>query len=376
MTGNQRILAAFRHEPTDRLPLFEQSVANSVASQLLGRQAFTGTTALHRDCCEASIRGREAYDELMEHIIDDTVALADLLGHDAVSAPWLLPFEPTKKIDELNYLCGDPDKGPWRIRRFDPASQTLGTVKRGGFPETERDIEREVETAQRRAADAQPTPRDFPLQKTFLDRVGDRLAVFGNGGLQIPMETIWLEMTALRPDLVEGWLDAAVETSCRDMTVQAAMGMRVIWAGGDLADNRGSVYGPRVFRDLFLPRLQKITKCARELGLFYLFRSDGNLWSIADDLFVASGVHGYGEIDVDAGMDLLEVRRRYPKLTLWGGISCGKLMLQGSADQVRAETRRVVEGLGRIGHILGTSNSVLPGTPPENVMAMVEESQK
>ena len=51
-------------------------------------------------------------------------------------------------------------------------------------------------------------------------------------------------------------------------------------------------------------------------------------------------------------------------------------MLLGSADQVRAETRRVVEGLGRVGHILGTSNSILPGTPPENVLAMVEEARR
>jgi len=376
MTGNQRILAAFRHERTDRLPLFEQSVASSVASELLGREAFTGTTALHRDCSEASIRGRDAYDELMERVLDDTVALADLLGHDAASVPWVLPYEPTRKLDQLNYLCGDPDTGPWRIRRFDPASQTLGVAERGGFPETERDIECEVETAEKRAAGARPRPEDFPLQGKLLDRVGDRLAVFGNGGLQIPLEEIWLEMTALRPDLIERWLDAQVEASCRNMAAQSRLGIRVIWGGYDLADNSGPVYGPRVFRDLVLPRLKKIAGCAAELGLFYLFRSDGNLWSIADDLFVASGIHGYGEIDIDAGMDLLEVRRRYPKPALWGGISCGKLMLLGSADQVRAETRRVVDGIGGVGHILGTSNSILHGTPPENVLAMVEEARR
>ena len=312
----------------------------------------------------------------MERVLDDTVALADLLGHDAASAPWVLPYEPTRKLDEFNYLCGDPDSGPWRIRRFDPASQTLGVAEKGGFPETEEQIEREVETAEKRAADLHPTSQDFPLPRKLLDRVGDRLAVFGNGGLQIPLEEIWLEMTALRPDLVGRWLDAQVETSCRNMAVQAAMGIRVIWGGYDLADNNGPVYGPRVFRELVLPRLKRIVRRARELGLFYLFRSDGNLWSIAADLFVESGIHGYGEIDIDAGMDLLEVRRRYPKLTLWGGISCGKLMRLGSAEEVRAETRRVVNGLGKVGHILGTSNSVLPGTPPENVLAMTDEARE
>jgi hypothetical protein len=376
MTGNERILAAFRHERTDRLPLFEQSVANSVASQLLGREACTGTTVLHRDCSEASVRGRDAYDELMERVLDDTVALADLLGHDAASAAWALPYEPTRKLDEFNYLCGDPDTGPWRIRRFDPVSQTLGVAEKGGFPETEEEIEREVETAEKRAADLHPTSQDFPLLARLLDRVGDRLAVFGSGGLQIPLEETWLAMTALRPDLVGRWLDAQVEASCRNMAVQAAMGLRVIWGGYDLADNSGPIYGPRVFRELVLPRLKKIAGCARELGLFYLFRSDGNLWSIADDLFVESGIHGYGEIDIDAGMGLLEVRRRYPRVTLWGGISCGRLMRLGSVEEVRAETRRIVDGLGKVGHILGTSNSILHGTPPENVLAMTDEARK
>ncbi|MBN2581631.1 MAG: hypothetical protein JXL80_01085 [Planctomycetes bacterium] len=377
MTGKERIAAAFRHESVDCVPLFEQSVASSVASALLGREAHTGTTVLHRDCAEASTRGRTAYDEFVERVLDDNVALADLLGHDAVSVPWMLPYEPTRKLDELNYLTGDPDKGPWRIRRYDPASQSFGVAKCGGLPETEADLEREVAAQERRVAEAGPaTAADFPLQQKMLDRVGDRLEVVGVGGLQIPLEPLWLEMTLLRPDLVERWLDAGVTSVCRLMEAQAAMGLRVIWGGYDLADNNGPIYGPKVFRNLVLPRLQQITRRADELGLWFLFRSDGKLWSIADDFFEASGIHGYGEIDIDAGMDLLEVRRRYPRVTLWGGISCGRLLRLGTPDEVRAETRRVVDGLAGIGHIFGSSNSILHGTPPENVLAMTDEARR
>jgi hypothetical protein len=126
---------------------------------------------------------------------------------------------------------------------------------------------------------------------------------------------------------------------------------------------------------LVLPRLQRITRRSHEAGLFCLFRTDGNLWSIGDEFFAASGIDGYGEIDVDAGMDPVEVRRRYPKVTLWGGLSCGRLLRLGTPEQVRAETRRVIEGCGRLGLIFGSSNSLIHGTPVANVLAMVEEAR-
>ena len=116
----------------------------------------------------------------------------------------------------------------------------------------------------------------------------------------IPPGAEWLEACALRPDLIERYLDCHVHSALLAIPVAASVGVRCLWAGGDLASSKGPLYSPAMFRRFLLPRLQKITQAAHQHGLVYLFRTDGNVWSIAEDLFVNSGLDGYGEIDIVA----------------------------------------------------------------------------
>ena len=373
MTGRERFLAAFAHQPVDRVPLFEQSVASSVASELLGRPALVGTTDLHHDQAEAMLRGPDEYQAFLDRVLRDNLAVAEALGHSAVSVPWLLPSKPTRKLSRHEYLYGDPDRGPWCIRRYDPESRSFGTATEGGGPQTMEDLEAELDRREKALDDYRPTADDFPLQSKLMALAGGRLEVPGGTGIAIPLTEIWLMATALRPDLVERHLDLSLETAQRSLAAQAAAGLKVIWGGYDLADNRGPIYGPRVFRELVLPRIRRMTDRARQLGLIYLFRTDGKLWNIGREFFVDSGIHAYGEIDIDAGMDLVEVRRLYPQVTLWGGIACGTLLQHGRPEAIRAEVRRVIHGVGPRGLIFGSSNSILHGTPVKNVLALVDE---
>jgi uroporphyrinogen decarboxylase len=376
MTGKERFLAAFAHQPVDRVPLFEQSVASSVASELLGRPALVGTTDLHHDQAEAMLRGSDEYEAFLDRVLRDNVAVADALGHSAVSIPWLLASKPTRKLSEHEYLYGDLDRGPWCIRRYDPESRSFGTASEGGGPQTMEDLEAELDRREKAMADAPPALDQFPLHRKLMDLAGGRLEIVGGTGIAIPLNETWLMATALRPDFVERHLDLSLEGACRSLEAQAAAGLRVMWGGYDLADNRGPIYGPRVFRELVLPRIRRMTDRARELGLVYLFRTDGKLWDIGQEFFIESGIHAYGEIDVDAGMDLVEVRRRYPGVALWGGIACGTLLQHGTPKAIRAEVRRVIEGVGTRGLVFGSSNSILHGTPVENVLAVVDEVNK
>jgi uroporphyrinogen decarboxylase len=176
---------------------------------------------------------------------------------------------------------------------------------------------------------------------------------------------------------VEIHLDMYVEEFLRDLPVLREIGVDFLHSGGDMASNAGPMYSPQVFHDVLLPRLKRIVDAAHQAGLFYVFRTDGVLWPVADDLFVASGADGYGEIDVAAGMDLLEVRARYPQLVLFGGVECGELLTNGSPEEVYAEARRVVEGLKPGGrHVLGSSNSVNCSVPPENYRAMLRAARE
>jgi len=127
-----------------------------------------------------------------------------------------------------------------------------------------------------------------------------------------------------------------------------------------------------MFRELLLGPLQKVSETCRRLGVYNLFASDGNLWPVADTLFGDSGIDGYYEIDRRADMDLRALRERFDSLTLIGNISSHTVHL-GTRDQIVAEVRDCVETARELGRVVvGISNYVVPGTPPENVKTLCD----
>jgi len=177
---------------------------------------------------------------------------------------------------------------------------------------------------------------------------------------------------ALRRDIVERLFDVQAERALRQLVPQAEMGLRLLAGGGDFASNQGPFYSPTFFREAMLPRLQRVTEAYHKLDCYLLYASDGNLWPVADDLFGASGIDGYYEIDDRAGMDLRKLRERFPKLTLMGGLNSYTLH-RGSREDVIAETRAAMEAARECDSILvGCSNQIVAGTPRENMEAMQE----
>jgi uroporphyrinogen-III decarboxylase len=152
----------------------------------------------------------------------------------------------------------------------------------------------------------------------------------------------------------------------------AKAGLRFIGGGGDFASNSGPFYSPRAFHELTFPALKKVSDACHKHGLFHMFASDGNLWPVADDLFGASGVDAFYEIDGRAGMDLAKLRQRFPHLTLLGNIS-SFILHRGAKAEVIAETRACLEAAKQYGSIIvGCSNQIVSQTPIENFWAMMD----
>ena len=176
--------------------------------------------------------------------------------------------------------------------------------------------------------------------------------------------------------LVGRLLDAQVARSVKNAEVLARMGARVLFGGGDFASERGPMYSPRVFHDLMLPRLQRISECCHRLGLYHFFGTDGNVWPVAEDLYGNSRVDGHYEVDRRAGMDILRIHERYPHITMVGNISSFTLHT-GSPEDVEVETRACLEEARETGKVIaGCSNIIISETPDRNVDVMLETIAK
>ncbi|MCM8817941.1 MAG: hypothetical protein NC915_00430 [Candidatus Omnitrophica bacterium] len=67
MTGKERILNAFNHKESDYVPVSDQLIVSKVASEILGRYAYTGEDEFSRDTIELLYKGE--IDFLVERYI-------------------------------------------------------------------------------------------------------------------------------------------------------------------------------------------------------------------------------------------------------------------------------------------------------------------
>jgi len=264
MTHKERFLSAFRHIEPDRVPLHEQAIASSVASEILGRGAYTGSTSLHVAESEAWLKGEQAHAEFAEQVFADLYAITKALELDAIAMPWRLSTQPTKKLSEFEYLYGDPERD-WWIGRFDPQSQTFGKVKSSDAQPTIEEIEKDLVVSEERLKDNSLSEADFPELSRLLREHGAEYAILGRGNMAIPMNKTWLELVALKPDLVERMLDVQLHNLLESIRVQTRMGVEVFWGGGDMADSRGPIYSPRFSAKLCYPAGKRRGSFAKNL---------------------------------------------------------------------------------------------------------------
>ncbi len=379
MTSRQRVEQAFRHQQADRVPIFEQTVCTRVASDIMGRKMRTGGGRIRWEETAARWESEEAWHDYAGRLLEDVGDLTRELDHDIAHVPWRHSSRPSAKLDDFTFRYHDSENGLWSIYHYDQASDVFDEADSAIDREGRAAIERLVAGMEREAESARPpAPEDYSDLLAIADRAGgDRYLVDGSGMVMIPPQAAWLETCAAQPELVERYLDCHVAGALLAIPVLAKLGVGCLWAGGDLASSAGPIYSPAMFRRFILPRVQRITKAAHEAGLAYLFRTDGNIWPIAKELLADSDVDGYGEIDMDAGMQLPELKRRFPKLTLWGGISCGRMLSFGAPEQIREQVKQAMADCAPGGGLIfGSSNSIHHGIPTRNFAAMQEAARE
>ncbi|HTL52366.1 MAG TPA: uroporphyrinogen decarboxylase family protein [Planctomycetota bacterium] len=378
MNGKQRLQAVCRGNQPDRPPVYEQSIYSHIATEVLGRKCEIGGGGIKRNEVAAWIKGEKAHEDYVARMLRDLVDTVKAIGLDIIRLPWRERRRPTRQIDENTFLFGVEDSEDFEVMRYDPASDTWyhldSALKRHGMGLLEKQL-----TAALKAPP--PTTASDPgwAELDFLIReVGTTHGIaLSAAGVGIPMtDPEWLEIIMLRSELVRDYLLRQADQALLDLRAAKARGVDIIMGGGDLADNKGPVFSPRLFRKVVLPQLQKVTTACADLMMPYVYRTDGNIWPIADMMFTEGGAQGYGEIDLNAGMRILDFKKKFPKLICWGNVDCGRLMSFGTPEEVRAATLALIEEIRPFGrHILGSSNSIHQGIPTPNFLAMVEAAK-
>ncbi len=88
----------------------------------------------------------------------------------------------------------------------------------------------------------------------------------------------------------------------------------------DLAFKNSSFISPAMFREFMMPCYKRLTGMLHDHGVKNIIvDSDGQIMKMIP-LFMEGGVTGMGPMEVAAGMDVVEVRKAFPRLQILGGI--------------------------------------------------------
>ncbi|MBN2296521.1 MAG: hypothetical protein JXM70_29100 [Pirellulales bacterium] len=150
-----------------------------------------------------------------------------------------------------------------------------------------------------------------------------------------------------------------------------------LWAGDDVASQRSMLFSPQTWRNLVKPHLARCFQVGRSHDLWMAYHCCGALRPIIPDL-IEIGLDVLNPIQCNCpGMDALELKREFgADLSFMGGVDTQDLLPNGTAEEVRRETRRLIDGMTSDGggYILAASHTIPPETPLENILAMYAEA--
>jgi uroporphyrinogen decarboxylase len=215
--------------------------------------------------------------------------------------------------------------------------------------------------------------RDYGGKKAVIIHLND---VFSLPRYLMGMQDLLMAIVA-EPELVKALVEMSVTINLELAKEVAARGAKIVYTGDDYAYNKGPLMSPKHFREFFYPGLCRVMGGYKELGLYVIKHTDGNLWRILD-MIIDSGIDCLDPIDPQAGMELGEVKAKYgDRVALKGNVDCAQLMTFGTPEEVVEATKEALcKGMPGGGFILSSSNSIHSAVKPENYFAMLETLRK
>jgi uroporphyrinogen decarboxylase len=143
----------------------------------------------------------------------------------------------------------------------------------------------------------------------------------------------------------------------------------------DVAGQDGMLFSPELFRKLFLPIYRRLIDAAKRHGLVFGWHCCGSVHEVLPSM-IEAGIDVFDVVQTSArDMDLETIHRRYGgNVCLHGGMDVQKLLVEQPPEAVRLEVRRAKDLWGTGGGIiLAPSHEALPDTPIENLLALYEE---
>ena len=201
------------------------------------------------------------------------------------------------------------------------------------------------------------------------------------GGFDEPRQLLGEENLCMayyeEPEMIEDMLATIADTTVKVMErVGDIVPIDHIFIHEDMAGKSGPLAGPAQIKEFIAPYYLKAWGCAKSYGAKVFSQdSDGNMNPVID-AFLECGVNCFHPLEPAAGMDIVELRKKYgKKFCMKGGID--KHVLRRTKEEIKAELDYKLSApmLGG-GTIFGLDHRIPNGVPLENYRFYVEYGRK
>ncbi len=275
-------------------------------------------------------RKRQVIEDLGDRqIVIDEIGVKMEVAREA-SIPYYLEWPVTEREDWERY----------KAERFDP--DTLGRI-----PENLNELIDEYNN------------RDFAL------RLGQSVGFFGPIRFfmgEVRLMTCYYDDPDFIRSIVDDLLDFYMALYAQ---VLEKLEIDVFNMWEDMCYNTGPLISPEMFREFMLPAYKKFTSFLRDFGVKnILVDTDGDCSKLIS-LFMEGGVTAIYPWEVAANMDVVEVRKQFPKLQMIGGID-KRALIKGREAIDEELARRIPYMLEKGGYIPYIDHHVPPDISWEN----------
>jgi len=410
-TSRERVLAALRHEETDRVPIDLGSHASSTIAAL----AYMKLRA-HLNLAQDELPRMyntwgqycDVQDEILDHLGCDVVPLHRAISSFSIynDGPWKewtlvdgskcqvpAEFTPVKDRDgdwqwfeDGKMIAKMPGEGLhgftlfWSPMEGEPTREKIDQLlasENNNFISRIKTSDREVKYLISEAA-------------RLRDSDNTRAVLFQHGGtiLENAQGIFGWDEIFVRcitdPDLVHYFLAALTEIHLDTLkrTLDAAGGVvDIIQFGDDLGMQGAPLMEPDMYREIFLPYHKKMFTFVRDNypNVHVMLHCDGAVFDLIPDM-IDAGMQIFNPLQSDcAGMDPATIKRIYGgKITIWGaGCDTHGTLVRGTSGQIREDVRRRIQVLAPGGgFVFNQIHNVLGEIPPEQVLAMIHAAHE
>lgn len=369
MTPRQRLLTALDHKEPDHIPMdFGGRITTLHAFAERALKQYLGLEG-----------GQEIISGLMTYTVEPDPRLLERFGRDAV------PFRPDS-ASSYHFVLDPSDNSyvdEWGIKyRMPPGGYYYDPV---AYPLADAETVEDVEQF----------PFPDPTDPARLANTRGQIKAVHDAGehatmLGAPTLGLWLLPVFLR-GMEQGLMDLALNPKLVEALAERvtrwyevfwdwALGeigeyVDIVHMEGDLGQQSGPMFSPRVFRQIYKPRLRRVIDVIKRKSKakFFLHSCGSVYWAIPDLIDV--GVDILNPVQVNAvDMDSARLKREFGQdLVFWGGGSDPVLLQYGTPEQIVDEVKRRIDDFAPGGgFVFGSVHNIQANVPPQNIVAMFD----